>query len=138
MAPDTDILVRYRVSGGPAAVDQRLTLFEDGAAELDERHRSRDAVRIQLDRAELEAIREALEGVSAARWAGPGRRVLARAGRSVREMPRRMSNAPPGARVEVSRGGRAIVDPEAGDPDLDALVTLLDSARVRAIRAEPR
>jgi hypothetical protein len=138
VAPDADILVRYRVSGGPAAVDQRLTLFEDGAAELDERHRSRDAVQIRLDRGELDAIREALEGVPAARWAGRGRRVLARAGRSVKDVPRRMSHAPPGALVEVSRGARAIVDPAAGDPDLDALVTLLDAARVRAIRSEPR
>ena len=35
------VLVRYRVLGGPVGVDQRLTVFEDDAVELNERHRSR-------------------------------------------------------------------------------------------------
>jgi hypothetical protein len=53
-APEVGILVRYRVVRGPVDVDQRLTVFEDGAVVLDERHRTRDAIRLQLDAAELE------------------------------------------------------------------------------------
>src|SRR5262245_34399190 len=62
------VLVRYRVCGGPVAVDQRLTVFEDGAVELDERHRTRDSIRLRIDQTELDELRSALEQLPSRRW----------------------------------------------------------------------
>ena len=74
------ILVRYRVHGGPVNVDQRVTVFDDGTAELDERHRSRDSIRLELDAAELERLRAALEAVPAERWSRSRSLSLAKVG----------------------------------------------------------
>jgi hypothetical protein len=59
------------------SVDQRVTVFEDGAVELDERHRSRDPTWFCLDAAELDQLRSALEEV-AVRWSPLPKLVLKR------------------------------------------------------------
>ena len=118
-------LLRYRVHGGPVRVDQRLTVFEDGFAELDERHRSRDPVRIEIGSAELARIRELLDNVSPRR-AGFG------------DWVRRQFSPHEGPRFRLDWDGHKItaVDPE--DPNLPELLSLLDEIRVRAVRSQPR
>ena len=76
---DRPVLVRYRVLGGPVSVDQRLAIFEDGAVELDERHRSRDPTWLRLDAAELDRLRSALDEVPESRWSTLPRLALVRA-----------------------------------------------------------
>ena len=130
------VLVRYRVFGGPAAVDQRLTVFEDGAVQLDERHRSRDPTWLRLDAPELDRLRAALEELPARRWS-----ILARLGlMRVKNLFALFPNVrmPSGAHFQLKRGRRAIVGGTAEDPDLAALVELLDSLRVQAVRKHPR
>ena len=125
-------LVRYRVWGGPVAVDQRLTVFEDGALELDERHRSRPPISLRTDPTEVEEVRGLLDGVPDHLWMGHTRAAFARTGRTLG-----LSRAP-GTRFEIRRGGRVIVGPRAEDPDLAALVERLDELRLRVLRAHPR
>ena len=45
---------------------------------------------------------------------------------------------PSGAHFQLKRGRRAIAGGTAEDPDLAALVELLDSLRVQAVRTHPR
>jgi hypothetical protein len=132
------VLVRYRVFGGPADIDQRLTVFEDGAVELDERHRSRDPIWVRMDATELEGLRAALEELPSTRWSHPARAALARAWRNL--LPDLLGGAGRANRAgtELRRGGRVILGAEAGDGELDAVVAPLDAVRVRAVRAEPR
>jgi hypothetical protein len=130
------VLVRYRVFGGPAAVDQRLTVFEDGAVELDERHRSRDPTWLRLDASELDRLRAALEELPARHWSVLSRLGLMRVKDLFTLFPG--VRVPSGAHFQLKRGGRAIVGGTAEDPELAALVELLDSLRVQAVRAHPR
>jgi hypothetical protein len=118
-------LLSYRVHGGPVRVDQRLTVFEDGSGELDERHRSRDSVRIEIGSAELARIRELLETVPPRRG-GFGAWV------------RRQFSPHEGPRFRLEWDGHKITAADPGDPNLTELLSLLDDLRVRAIRAEPR
>jgi hypothetical protein len=132
-------LLRYRVFGGPVAVDQRLTVFDDGTAQLDERHRSRAPIWIRLEPSELEAVRAGLDEVPGDRWArAPS--LARRAGRHLVEtlliwLPGRMRHD--GARFELRRDGQVIAG-ATGDPSLPAVVELLDALRVRVVRSHPR
>jgi hypothetical protein len=130
------VLVRYRVFGGPVAVDQRLTVFEDGAVQLDERHRSRDPTWLRLHGPELDRLRAALDELPARRWSVLARPGLIRA-KNLFTLFRTVPT-PSVAHFQLKRGGRAIVGGTAKDPDLAALVELLDSLRVHAVRARPR
>jgi hypothetical protein len=131
--------VRYRVFGGPVSVDQRLTVFEDGAAQLDERHRDRDAIWLSVDAAELESLRAALHELPPQRWVTPVRLALARIMRLVRGLfiPT-APGSPPGTHFELRWGRHTIVDVTPADPALAAVVELLDGLRVRAVQAQPR
>jgi hypothetical protein len=60
--------LRYRVHGGTMKVDQRLTLREDGTAELDERHRRRGATTLALGATEMDALRAVLDQVPEGLW----------------------------------------------------------------------
>jgi hypothetical protein len=132
------VLVRYRVFGGPAGIDQRLTVFEDGAVELDERHRSRHPIWVRMDATELEGLRAALEELPPTRWSHPAKAALATAWRHL--LPDLLGGATRANRagMELRRGGRVILGAEAGDEELAAVVGPLDAMRVRAVRAEPR
>jgi hypothetical protein len=118
-------LLRYRVHGGPVRVDQRLTVFEDGFAELDEHHRSREPVRIEIGSGELERIRELLDTVSPRR-AGFGGWV------------RRQFSPHEGPRFRLDWDGHKITAADPDDPNLPELLSLLDEIRVRAVRSQPR
>jgi hypothetical protein len=118
-------LLRYRVSGGPVRVDQRLTVYEDGSAELDERHRSRDPVRLSLGSSELERIRTLIDSL-------PQGRLASRAW--LRELW-----TPGRAQVfHLRLEGRSIRGVDVEDPALGELISLLDEIRLRAIRSQPR
>ena len=118
------------------AVDQRLTVFEDGAVQLDERHRSRDPTWLRLRAPELDRLRAALEELPERRWSMLARPRLIRA-KNLFNLFRTVP-MPSVAHFQLKRGGRAIVGGTAKDPDLAALVELLDSVRVHAVRARPR
>ena len=131
------VLVRYRVVGGPMHVDQRLTVREDGHAEVDERHRSRGEISVEVEPGELERLREALAVLPESRWSGAAGLAWARLKRNtVRAIPHNRFH---GARThfELRRGGRAISGYADDAGDL-AAVPLLDALRVRAIRSAPR
>jgi hypothetical protein len=121
----TSELLRYRVHGGPVRVDQRLTLFEDGSGELDERHRSRDAVRVEVGSAQLERIRELL-GELSTRRGGFG------------DWIRRRASPVKGQRFRLSWNGHKITAADPDDAALAELLALLDEIRVGAIRSQPR
>jgi hypothetical protein len=118
-------LLRYRVHGGPVRVDQRLTVFEDCSAELDERHRSRNAVRLELDEAEVERLRELLGSLSSRR---PG----------LGERLRHHLSPAKGPRFSLHWNGHKISGSQPDDPAAAELLSLLDEIRVRAIRSQPR
>lgn len=134
------VLVRYRVVGGPVDVDQRLTVFDDGAVELDERHRTRDTIRLHLDAAELEGVRAALEQIPREVWgSGLPHLTLARMKRALRGTWTIFPDS--GSDYELRRGRRAIhgARDDIGESILvTPLVDRLDELRVRAIRAVPR
>jgi hypothetical protein len=134
------VLVRYRVVGGPVAVDQRLTVFEDGAVELDERHRRRSSVRLHLDSAQLERLRSALERVPANRWSRFPGMTLARAGGAIiggfTSVFHDIDKS--GTRYELRRGPHRISGRMSTDDDVPPVVSMLDDLRVQAVRAEPR
>jgi hypothetical protein len=134
------VLVRYRVVGGPVAVDQRLTVFEDGAVELHERHRRRSSARLRLDAGELQRLRHALERVPTDRWSTFPRMTLSRAGSAIiggfGSVFRGIETS--GTHYELRRGRRRISGQISTDVDVPAPVTLLDELRVAAVRAEPR
>jgi hypothetical protein len=136
MQTQADVLVRYRVFGGPVGVDQRLTVFEDGAVHLDERHRSRDPIWLRIDAAELEKLRVALEGLPAERWSNPARLALTRI-RSLFILSR-IPVLTSGADFQLRRGRRAIPGNAIEESDVAALVELLDAVRARAVTAVPR
>jgi hypothetical protein len=118
-------LLRYRVYGGPVRVDQRLILFEDGSGELDERHRSRNPIRIEAASREVERIRELL-GALTDRRGGVG------------EWLRQRVSPVEGHRFRLTWEGHKVTAPDPDDPALAELLTLLDELRLRAIRSQPR
>jgi hypothetical protein len=130
------VLIGYRVSGGPANVDQRLTVFEDGTAELDERHRSRDTIRLQISAADLDRLRGAIATLPPDRWSRPPRAALRRIGAIF--LPSVPGHRASGARFELRRGRRAIVGGPGDDPELAPMIDALDTLRVEAVRAVPR
>ena len=106
-------------------VDQRLTVFDDGTAELDERHRSRDPIRLELGSGELERIRELLGTISDRRG-------------SVGDWFRRRLSPTDGHRFRLEWNGHKITAADPEDPSLTELLALLDDLRIRAIRSQPR
>jgi hypothetical protein len=146
------VLIRYRLIGGPVSVDQRITVFEDGAVELDERHRSRDPTWLRLDPAEMDRLRATLEKIPAERWSILPRLMLARLKSWISLFLGANEWTTSGTHFELKRGHRAI----AGEPtrfaqargwapwsepknrDVMAAVTLLDALRVHAVRLYPR
>lgn len=135
-------LVRYRVVGGPVDVDQRLTVFDDGAVELDERHRSRDVIRLRLDAAELGQLRAALEQIPGSVWdSGLPRFALGRVKRALIRPWTVFVPRSPERSYELRRGRKAIVGARVDIGDyvyISTLVAALDELRARAVRAEPR
>jgi hypothetical protein len=118
-------LLSYRVHGGPVRVDQRLTLFEDGSGELDEHHRSRDSIRLELSSGEIDRIRTLIDAL-------PEGRLASRAW--LREI-----TTPGRAQVfQLRLSGRSIRGVDVEDPTLAELISLLDEIRLRAIRSQPR
>jgi hypothetical protein len=142
MSEENVELVRFRVVGGPVDVDQRLTVFEDGAVELDERHRSRDVIRLQLDSAELDGVRSALEQIPDGVWGlALPRLALGRVKRALTGAWTIFVPETSDRDYELRRGRRAIVGQKVEIGDyvyISAAVTLLDALLVRAVRAEPR
>lgn len=130
------VLVRYRVFGGPVAVDQRLTVFEDGAVQLDERHRSRDPIWLRVDGADLERLRSLLDSLPAQRWSGRIRLAMTRVRRVFFLSPTDLVSS--GTQFHLRRGRRAVVSGAVEDPDIAAAVELLDALRGRAVRSLPR
>jgi hypothetical protein len=118
------------------AVDQRLTVFEDGAVQLEERHRSGDPIWLHVDTTEVERLRAALEAVPAQRRSKSVRRALGRLGRVF--IPRSSVPNRSGAHFEVRWGRRTIAGESPDNPDLASVVDQLDALRVRAVRADPR
>jgi hypothetical protein len=118
-------LLRYRVHGGPVRVDQRLTLLEDGSGNLDERHRSRSPIRLEVSSGELERIRELLDAVSNRRG-------------GVGEWLRQRVSPGEGHRFRLTWDGHKVTAPDPDDPALAELLALLDELRLRAIRSQPR
>jgi hypothetical protein len=118
-------LLRYHVHGGPVRVDQRLTVYEDGSIELDERHRSREAVRLEVGAGELERMRELLGSLSSRR---PG----------LGERLRHHLSPAKGPRFTLRWDRHKISAADPDDPALAELLSLLDELRIRAIRSQPR
>jgi hypothetical protein len=136
------VLVWYRVFGGPVAVDQRLTVFEDGAVELDERHRTRDPIWLRIDPTELDGLRSALEELPSRRWSHPARVALARLrARWLRQLFWHLRDTQVTCFL-LRRGRHAIFgvleDVGFGDRELNSLLERLDPIRVRALCEEPR
>ena len=149
---DRPVLVRYRVLGGPVSVDQRLTVFEDGAVELDERHRSRDPTWLRLEAAELNQVRAAVEGVPESRWSTLPRLALVRAKSRFLSSLSLNQFESSGTHFELKRGNHVIAGettrfaraptwpPWSGPRDVEvaAVLRVLGALRVRAIRLHPR
>ena len=138
------VLVRYRVFGAPG-VDQRLTVFENAAVELDERHRSRDPIWLRLEPAELETLRSALDDLPTRRRPHPAGLGVTR---FLRTLGRTVLAVVWGRRGDAQRGfelrrGRSVISgdlhgEEVKEPQLAAVIEPLDALRVRAVRAGPR
>jgi hypothetical protein len=131
-------LVRYRVVGGAADVDQRLTVFDDGHVELLLRHRrGSEPVWAQLDSANLKELRSAIAQLPEDRWSRLPKLALIQAGRGI------LSGLLPGSQhrriyFELRQGDRVIAGDEHDELHSSAAVTRLDSLRADAVRAYPR
>lgn len=119
------VLLRYRLSGGPVRIDHVLTIREDGTAELNERHRSRDPLWLEIPSRELERIRTLLEGVEPPR-ASLGQRLG------------RLFSGGDATRVRLEWEGGKITRADPDDPTVVELFELLDEIRLRAVRSQPR
>lgn len=107
-----------------AGLDQRLTVFEDGRVQLDDR-KARGRSEILASAGEIEGVRAALDAIPAERWTGR----VALALRAL--LPRHHESM----RIELGRGSRWIVG-HAGsaDSDLSGLLACLDELLARAVR----
>jgi hypothetical protein len=105
----TAALIRYRVWGG-IGVDQRLTVFDDGAVELDERHRSRDSIWVHVDAPELGRLRSALDELPPERWSPVSRLALARLRRWITGSVKELVGLDEDEQLfQLTQGGRAIL-----------------------------
>ena len=125
--------------GFPRMVDERLTVFDDRAVELDERHRSRDSVWIELEEPELDQLRFALERVPDRYWSRLPKLTMLSAEASLLDLFTVNEFETPDRLFELRRGRRRI----AGDfrnPDYGVapLVKWLDALRLRAVRLRTR
>ena len=122
---DADELIRYRRAGGMAGLDQRLTVYRDGRAVLDDRKANGDAV-VQAELAEVERIAALIDQVPASRWHS----ALGALGRALLPRPHE------GMRFELRRGS-ARISGHAGkaDTDLAPLLAQLDELLARSVRA---
>ena len=117
-------LISYRRAGGMAGLNQRLTVFGDGRAELDDR-RARSRSQTALSAEELGRLRSRLEAVPAQRWAG-------RAALLVHSLLPRPRDA---MRIELRRGSRGIaIVPGHAEADVASLLAELDELLARAVR----
>jgi hypothetical protein len=134
---DAGVLVRYRYLAG--GVDERLTVFEDGAVKLDERHRSRDPTWLRLDAPELGQVRTELDRIPKPLWARGPELALVRIKSTVAGLGKEEFEDY-GSFFQLKRGRHSIAgeDPSAADIRVGAVVTLLETLRMRAIRAVPR
>jgi hypothetical protein len=123
--PTAPVLLRYRLSGGPVRIDHLMVVREDGSGELDERHRSRDAIRLEVSSRELDRIRELLGSVEQSRP-------------SLGERVGRLFSSAGGTRIRLDWDGGKITAPDPDDPSLRELLELLDEIRLRAMRSQPR
>jgi hypothetical protein len=129
-----DQVLSYRAHGGPMKVDQRLTVREDGSAQLEERHRRRGPTELALGSGELDGLRAALEAVPESHWSRVPPALRIRRGDLWRIFGLSQRHfAPTGFRV--SREGRNLSgwldDP---DPALQDLLRRLEDVRARAVR----
>jgi hypothetical protein len=127
--------VQYRLTGGPAGVDQRLTVFADGLVELDERHRSRDPVEITIGAQELERMRAALEQVPDEAWSRGPKLALRRAASALGDVFR-LGPRPDLGRsyFQLRREGRTISGQAWDETEAEPARALLDNLRVQAVR----
>jgi hypothetical protein len=132
------VLVRYRLIGGPVSVDQRITVFDDGAVELDERHRSRAPTWLRLEAAEMDRLRAALEEIPAQRWSVLPRLLLARVKSGIAVFLGANEWETSGTHFELKRNGRRLAGETPMTFEVATAVQLLDSLRVHAVRLHPR
>jgi hypothetical protein len=119
------VLLRYRLSGGPVRIDHLMVVREDGSGELDERHRSRDAIRFEVSSSELARIRELLASLEQSR---PG----------LGERLGRLFAGADTTRIRLDWDGGRITRTDPDDPALTQLLDLLDEIRLRTMRSQPR
>jgi hypothetical protein len=122
---DPDELIRYRRAGGMAGLDQRLTVFGDGRAMLEDR-RARTTTETEASGAEVERLGALIAQIPADRWHS----ALGALGRALLPRPHE------GMRFELRRGSDRISG-HAGkaDADLAALLAELDELLARSVRA---
>lgn len=133
--PSAPGLVRYRVVGGPAGVDQRLTIFEDGLVKLEELHRSRGPLWLAIGSHDLEDLRAALERIPRGRWSRRPALMLKRASVALHYAFSWQEDLGHSF-FQVKRGRRTIVGDAGDETDMKA-VMVLDGMRYDAVsRAE--
>ena len=128
--------MHYRVVGGPVGVDQRLSLFEEGSVELDERHRTRDATLVTIGAGDLQTVCAELDQLPEDLWSSsPKLWLLTRRVAWQRFLGRR-PQIDLGARFfQLKRGRRYIAgELEDRDPRLTELLDFLESLRAAAVR----
>jgi hypothetical protein len=125
VATASGTLLRYRLSGGPVRIDYDLTIRDDGTAEVDERHRSRDPIRLEIPSRELERIRTLLASLSEPTL-------------SFGERFGRLFAGSGGMKIRLEWDVGKITRTDPDDPTLVELLELLDQIRLRAVRSVPR
>jgi hypothetical protein len=135
-AEDREPLVRYRLHGGGAHVDQRITVFDDGLVELDERHRRRGRTRLTIGEGELEQLRAALGRIPDARWSLGPTLALSRARFALGELFTLWHQQRQARTFFQLRSGRRSIaaETESASLDIEDARALLDSLRVHAVR----
>ena len=118
-------LVRYRRAGGMAGLDQRLTVYDDGRAVLDDR-KARAQAEIQATQGEIARLSSLIDSVPADRWKG----TIATVGRVLLPRPHESM------RFELRRGSRSIggAAGRTDDAELAPLLAELDALLARAVR----
>jgi len=127
--------VQYRHIGGPVGVDQRLTIYEDGQAQLEEHHRSRAATELTISAENLAQIRDALDQIPEESWSGAPALALVKAKAAARQtLAAWFRSRPDPTRFELRKGGRAIAGEVGEASEADNARALLDEVRIDAIR----